>query len=59
MAEIRNVRGGTSKWNEEDRLQLANILVKAGYKVSIPYRIVPGDEGKPKPKKEYAVVYEE
>ena len=56
---IRNIRGGTAKWNEEDRLQLANLLVKAGYTVSIAYRTAPGEEGKPKTKKEYVVVYEE
>ena len=56
---IRNVRGGTTKWSEEDRLQLATLLIKAGYTVSIAYRTVPGEEGKTKPKKEYVVVYEE
>lgn len=56
---IRNVRGGSTKWNEEDRLALANLLVKAGYAVKIDYSIVPGEEGKPKAKKEYVVVYEE
>ena len=35
MAVIRNVRGGSAKWNEDDRLQLANLLVKAGYRVKI------------------------
>ena len=55
---IRNLRGGTAKWNEEDRLQLANLLIKAGYTVWIDYRTVPGDEGKTKPKKGYVVVYE-
>lgn len=56
---IRNVRGGSTKWNEEDRLQLGSLLLKAGYKVQIDYRTVPGEEGKPKAKKEYVVVYEE
>ena len=59
MAVIRNVRGGSAKWNEEDRLQLATLLIKAGYTVKIDYRTVPEDEGKPKAKKEYVVVYEE
>ena len=59
MAVIKNVRGGSAKWNEEDRLQLATLLVKAGYTVKIDYRTVPGDEGKPKAKKEYVVVFEE
>ena len=51
MGVIRNIRGGSAKFNEEDRLALANLLVKAGYTVKIDYRIVPGDEGKSKPKK--------
>lgn len=59
MGEIRNIRKGSAKFNEEDRLQLATLLVKAGYTVKIDYRIVPGDENKPKPKKEHVVVYEE
>lgn len=59
MAVIKNVRGGSVKWNEEDRLQLATLLIKAGYTVKIDYRTVLGDEGKPKAKKEYVVVFEE
>ena len=59
MGEIRNIRKGSAKFNEDDRLQLATLLVKAGYTVKIDYRIVPGDENKPKPKKEHVVVYEE
>ena len=59
MPEIRNIRKGSAKMNEEDRLQLATLLVKAGYTVKIDYCTVPGDEGKSKPKKEYIVVFEE
>ena len=54
MAVIRNIRGGTACWNEEDRLQLANLLVKSGYSVRINHRVVPGNE---KGKKEYIVEY--
>ena len=43
------------RWNEEDRLALANILVKAGYNVRIGHRLVPGEVKK----KEYVVIYEE
>jgi hypothetical protein len=56
MGEIRNVRGGSAKLNEEDRLALATLLVKAGYTVKIDYRAIPGDT---KNRKEYVVVYEE
>lgn len=59
MGEIRNVRKGSAKLNEEDRLALANLLVKAGYTVKIDYRTVPGEECKPKPKKEHVVIFEE
>lgn len=56
MGVIRSIRGGSAKLNEEDRLQLANILVKAGYTVKIDYRPVPNDT---KNRKEYVVVFEE
>ena len=56
MGEIRNVRGGSAKLNEEDRLALATLLVKAGYTVKIDYRAIPGDT---KNRKEYVVVFEE
>ena len=60
MPEIRNIRKGSAKMNEEDRLELATLLVKAGYTViKIDYRTVLGDEGKQKPKKEHVVVFEE
>ena len=53
MARIRNIRGGSARTNEEDRLQLANLLVKFGYKVSIGYGEVQGKKAK-----EYFVEYE-
>ena len=59
MAEIRCVKKGTAKWNEEDRLAIGTLLLKAGYEVKIDYRTVPGEEGKPKAKKEYVVVFKE
>lgn len=54
MAIIRNVRGGTVGLNEEDRLMIARLLVKAGYAVKIGYRTIPGNA---KGKKEYIVEY--
>ena len=56
---IRNIRGGSAKVNEEDRVKLAELLAKFGYTVRIAYRTVPGDENKPKPKKEYVIEYSE
>lgn len=56
---IRNIRGGSVKTNEEDRVKLAELLAKHGYTVKIAYRTVPGDENKPKPRKEYVIEYSE
>ncbi len=42
---IRSLRKGSAQWNEEDRLQIANLLVKAGYAVRINRQI---DPAKPK-----------
>ena len=54
MPKIRSIRGGSARLNEEDRLQLAALLIKAGYKVHIGYGDVPGKKAK-----EYYVEYEE
>lgn len=54
MAVIRNVRGGTVGWNEDDRLKMASLLIKAGYTVKIAHIPVDGD---PKKKKEYVIEY--
>ena len=54
MAIIRNVRGGSAGLNEEERIQIASLLIKAGYSVKIGYREVPGNT---KGKKEYIVEY--
>lgn len=56
MGVIRSIRGGSAKLNEEDRLEIARLLIKAGYTVKIDYRPVPSDT---KNRKEYVVVYEE
>ena len=56
MGAIRNVRVGSAKWNEEDRLEIARLLIKAGYKVKIDYQSVSNDT---KNRKEYVVVFEE
>lgn len=56
MPVIRSVRGGSVKWNEEDRLAIATLLIKAGYEVRIDHLPIQGDA---KNRKEYVVVYEE
>ena len=40
--------------NEEDRLQIARLLIKAGYSVRIGYQVIPGNA---KGKKEYVIEY--
>lgn len=54
MAVIRSIRGGSAGLNEEDRLTLAGLLIKAGYAVRIGHREIPGNA---KGKKEYIVEY--
>ena len=56
MGVIRNIRRGSARLNEDDRLAIASLLIKAGYKVKIDYCSVPGDS---KNRKEYVVVFEE
>lgn len=51
---IRSIRKGTAQWNEEDRLKIATLLLKAGYSVRIGRQLVP--EGK-KNQMEYTVEY--
>lgn len=51
---IRSIRGGSAGLNEEDRLQLANLLIKAGYTVRLRHQVVPNNA---KGKKEYIVEY--
>ena len=54
MAVIRSIRGGSAGLNEEYRLALAGLLIKAGYAVRIGHREIPGNA---KGKKEYIVEY--
>ena len=54
---IRSIRKGSAQWNEEDRLQLGTLLVKAGYCVKIGRRPVPGQEDKKNGQMEYTVEY--
>lgn len=54
MAVIRSIRGGSAGLNEEDRLTLAGLLIKAGYTVRIGHQEIPGNT---KGKKEYIVEY--
>lgn len=60
MAErqvIRSIRKGSVQWGEDDRLMIANLLVKAGYSVRIKRRPVPGQKAGTKQQMEYIVEY--
>lgn len=54
---IYSLRKGTVQWNEEDRLTLCNILLKAGYAAKLGRGIVPGTENKKTAQHEYYVEY--
>lgn len=54
---IRSIRKGSAQWNEEDRLNLAALLVKCGYATRISYRLCPGQVEKTNAKKEYVVEF--
>lgn len=54
---IRSIRKGSVQWNEEDRLQLATLLLKCGYTAKITHRILPGQEEKKNGQKEYVVEF--
>ena len=54
---IYSLRKGSVQWNEEDRLALANMLVKAGYAVRIGRCAVPGTEDNKNAQQQYYVEY--
>lgn len=56
MAIIRSIRGGSAKLNEEDRLAIGTLLLKAGYTVRLGYRQIPDDS---KNRKEYVIEFTE
>lgn len=54
---IRSIRKGSVQWNEDDRLSIATLLLKAGYAVKIDRQEVPGQIGKKNPQMEYIIEY--
>lgn len=56
---IRSVRKGSVQWNEEDRLQMVALLVKAGYAAQIVRKEIQGREDKKSVQYEYVVEYGE
>ena len=54
---IRSIRKGNVQWNEEDRLQIGTLLLKAGYAVHIGRQAIPGQSDKQNAKTEYIVEF--
>lgn len=54
---IYSLRKGSVQWNEEDRLALAGMLIKAGYAVRIGRCAVDGQEEKKNAQQQYFVEY--
>ena len=54
---IRSIRKGNVQWNEDDRLQIGTLLLKAGYAVLIGRQAIPGQGDKQNAKMEYTVEF--
>lgn len=54
---IRSIRKGSAQWNEEDRLAVCTLLIKAGYAAKMSRRPIPGQEDKKNGTTEYIVEY--
>ncbi len=54
---IYSLRKGSVQWNEEDRLTLCSLLIKAGYAARIGRSMAPGTAGRKNAQYEYYVEY--
>lgn len=54
---IRSIRKGSVQWNEEDRLQIATLLLKCGYTAKITHREASDKSGKKTAQKEYVIEF--
>lgn len=54
---IRSIIKGSVQWNEDDRLQIAALLLKCGYAAKITHRVVPEQAGRNNAQKEYVIEY--
>lgn len=54
---IRSIRKGTAQWNEEDRIKIATLLIKAGYAVRFKHQSVPGSSTGKNQRMEYVIEY--
>lgn len=54
---IRSIRKGTAQWDEDDRLKIATLLIKAGYVVRLKRQPVPGGSSGKNQRMEYVIEY--
>lgn len=54
---ILSIRKGSVQWNEEDRLKMATLLIKAGYAVRLNRYPVPGKTSGKNQQMEYVIEY--
>lgn len=54
---IRSIRKGSVQWNEDDRLQIAALLLKCGYAAKITHRVGLGQAARSNAQKEYVIEY--
>lgn len=54
---IRSIRKGSAQWNEEDRLKIATLLIKAGYTVRLNRYPVPRKGNGSTQQMEYVIEY--
>ena len=54
---IRSIRKGTAQWDEDDRLKIATLLIKAGYAVRLKRQPVPGSPSGKNQRMEYVIEY--
>lgn len=54
---IYSIRKGSVQWNEDDRLALCSLLIKAGYAARIGRAAIPGTEDRKNAQYEYFVEY--
>lgn len=54
---IRSIRKGAAQWDEDDRLKIATLLIKAGYAVRLKRQPVPGGSSGKNQRMEYVIEY--
>lgn len=54
---IRSIRKGSAQWDEEDRIKIATLLIKAGYAVRFKRQPIPGTSTGKTQRMEYVIEY--